>query len=549
MFLIKDLYSKIYKSNASKLLITLFGGCLIAGLSLVISLLFDPFLNQFNHEKQINYFLFYIIFGLILVKIILNRFMMIYNMDVYFKYEKSLIDAYFSQIDKIKGESLDVRGIESWITILTNDAKQIARLTSITIPEIMVGSIGFLVALTYGLIQSSLLTFTILLMSCMSFLILKNFSKQVSRLQNDELLVNQKIQKVLLDFMVGINLFSVFGRRVFGFSYVTDYLRDWRASRFNKHQASIRLESFSMGSGFVMTAIWFSLAFYLIGIGKLRLGQYLGIAMLSDYLNWPFMVLPSLYSAYVEESVSLNRYNEYEAQVMIQGASVEEIDTFLDTDVLLEVKQLSFNRNGVNILNDINLQIMRGEKWLIKGESGSGKSTFIKILLGYYSPVEGSINWNKNEKQEKPVIGYIPQDIAIFNDTLENNILMGRSITKEEMTSVIENAGLISLVDKLPDKLQSILSTGGSNGNLSQGEIQRIGIARALVQKPDIIIADEPVSALDPLLEEQVLENLIQSTETLLLISHRSIDDQYDFKQLLIDSTSTKNKSFTSIVS
>lgn len=261
------------------------------------------------------------------------------------------------------------------------------------------------------------------------------------------------------------------------------------------------------------------------------------------------MVLPSLYSAYVEESVSLNRYNEYEAQVMIQGASVEEIDTFLDTDVLLEVKQLSFNRNGVNILNDINLQIMRGEKWLIKGESGSGKSTFIKILLGYYSPVEGSINWNKNEKQEKPVIGYIPQDIAIFNDTLENNILMGRSITKEEMTSVIENAGLISLVDKLPDKLQSILSTGGSNGNLSQGEIQRIGIARALVQKPDIIIADEPVSALDPLLEEQVLENLIQSTETLLLISHRSIDDQYDFKQLLIDSTSTKNKSFTSIVS
>ncbi|MDO4432486.1 MAG: ABC transporter ATP-binding protein [Aerococcaceae bacterium] len=527
---LKDLFDKCYKHNLMQPGITLFGGIGVVGLSVLISLLFEPFLNQFTHHMQIDYYLFVLLIALIVLKIFLSRFMIIYNMKVYFNYEKNLISRLLMKMDFFDGEVIEATGLESWLITLTNDVKQVARLASITVPDMLVGLVGFSVALVYGLTQVPLLTFVILMISITTFLILKRFSTEVANLKEDELNVNQRVQKVLLDFLDGVEIFRAFSTLGFGFEHTMGHLSNWRASRYSKQHAIIRLESFAMGSGFVMTAIWFSFAFYLIGIQKLSLGQYLGFAMLSDYLNWPFMEFPNLYSAYVEESVSQQRYNEYEAQLIKKDFYPKQYNTLVDEHTLLSVKDLSFTRNEATIIKNLNFEIKKGEKWLITGESGSGKSTLIKFLIGYYDNNQGELSWFSDEDGNQPLLAYIPQNIPLFCDTLEDNILLGRKTTQEVLNGIIEEVGLDTLVEKLPMGLQTPIATDGQI--LSQGEIQRIGIARALVKEADLIIADEPVSALDSILEQKILEKLIHASKALVLVSHRQIEDTSQFKIL-----------------
>ena len=179
-------------------------------------------------------------------------------------------------------------------------------------------------------------------------------------------------------------------------------------------------------------------------------------------------------------------------------------------------------------LKNINIKVKKGSKVAFVGKSGSGKTTLVNLLLGLRKTEEGEIlicgeDINKidsNSLHKK--IAYVPQDIFLFSKTILDNLLLGRNeISEEQLEKIIYDCQLEEIINKKEDGLYTVLSENAHN--LSAGERQRIGIARALLQKPDIIIFDEVTSNLDVITEKGIIDMIYRNCQdiTCIFIAHR----------------------------
>lgn len=177
------------------------------------------------------------------------------------------------------------------------------------------------------------------------------------------------------------------------------------------------------------------------------------------------------------------------------------------------------------VIKEIRFNISKGEKVAIVGLSGSGKTTLIKLIAGLYDPTEGEIFLNgvplssvKSESCNK-LISVVPQTPVFFNKSVFENIAMDKKLTEEEVKDALNMVNLLDDIEKMPMKLNTIIS--GQGGNISGGQIQRLAIARAIVSKPELIILDEATSSLDSWNERNIYNNLKTMEIAQLVISHR----------------------------
>ena len=197
----------------------------------------------------------------------------------------------------------------------------------------------------------------------------------------------------------------------------------------------------------------------------------------------------------------------------------------------INIKNLSYAYPDQNndTLQNINMLINKGELIGIIGKSGSGKSTLINILLGLLDVKSESIyvddyDVSKNLKQWQKLIGFVSQNIFLKNDTILNNIVFGipeEQLDYDRIQECLKLSNLDDFINKLPNKLQTEVGERGIR--LSGGQLQRIGIARALYENPDIIIFDEATSALDFETEKEVLKsiNTLRNEKTIIMVTHR----------------------------
>ncbi|WP_144585001.1 ABC transporter ATP-binding protein [Campylobacter coli] len=200
----------------------------------------------------------------------------------------------------------------------------------------------------------------------------------------------------------------------------------------------------------------------------------------------------------------------------------------IDFDKELRLENLTFGyKDKKNLFTCLNLSIKKGEKIAFIGESGCGKSTLVDIIIGLLSPKEGRVLLDENELNMKNVknyrqkIGYIPQNIYLFNDSIAKNISFGDEVDEEKLQRVIKQANLEHFVKNLPQGVQTKVGDGGSN--LSGGQKQRIAIARALYLDPEILVLDEATSALDTESEARIMDEIykISKDKTMIIIAHR----------------------------
>jgi ABC-type multidrug transport system fused ATPase/permease subunit len=194
------------------------------------------------------------------------------------------------------------------------------------------------------------------------------------------------------------------------------------------------------------------------------------------------------------------------------------------------IKDLLFYYNkNKEIIKNVNFEILKKENIGIVGGNGSGKSTLLSLICGLLEPIKGTIkiddlDVSKNFDAYIKLIGYIPQNIHLIDDTIEKNISLGSEITEnnqEKIMSVIKKAQLDKLILTLPDGIDTQVGEDGSN--LSGGERQKIGIARALYRDPEILIFDEVTSAMDLETEKTFISEINKeySDKTIIIVSHR----------------------------
>ncbi|EEU5976798.1 ABC-type lipopolysaccharide transporter PglK, partial [Campylobacter jejuni] len=167
------------------------------------------------------------------------------------------------------------------------------------------------------------------------------------------------------------------------------------------------------------------------------------------------------------------------------------------------------------------------EKIAFIGESGCGKSTLVDLIIGLLKPKEGQILIDEQElnanntKNYRQKIGYIPQNIYLFNDSIAKNITFGDAVDEEKLNRVIKQANLEHFIKNLPQGVQTKVGDGGSN--LSGGQKQRIAIARALYLEPEMLVLDEATSALDTQSEAKIMDEIykISKDKTMIIIAHR----------------------------
>jgi len=207
--------------------------------------------------------------------------------------------------------------------------------------------------------------------------------------------------------------------------------------------------------------------------------------------------------------------------------SLSNYDFSFNEKIVFNNVSFKYPSNVANTLTEINLEILNESKVGIIGSSGAGKSTFINLLLGLLKPTEGNIlvdgkNIEENLKDWQSIIGYVPQDIYLLDDTIKNNITFNEEVIDEDqLKKILKLARLDKFTASLPDGLETYIGERGAR--ISGGQRQRIGIARALYKNPKIIVFDEATNALDVENEKNIMREILELDvkKNLIIITHR----------------------------
>ena len=205
------------------------------------------------------------------------------------------------------------------------------------------------------------------------------------------------------------------------------------------------------------------------------------------------------------------------------------IPTLAQSITLIESSLEADKIQANNLINKCSRLNRQSYRICISGAPGAGKSTLIDLILGLIKPTQGNIfiddlNLGNNLRGWQKLIGYVPQDIYLLDDTIRNNIAFGlneNDINQEAILKSLESSRLIDYVSSLENKENSVVGNRGIK--ISGGQKQRIGIARALYLNPKILILDEATSSLDTINERKIMEEIYNISEniTLIIVTHR----------------------------
>ena len=299
---------------------------------------------------------------------------------------------------------------------------------------------------------------------------------------------------------------------------------DTAFERIKDQEAKVRVYTEVAVSAFNIIMLFTGLI--LFSLDKIDFSAFLiGVILLMSSYG-PVIALSNLSSNLLQTLASGERV----LSLLAEEPELKDVESAVDLKEVsrIDVENVSFAYGEEQILSDVSLSVKKGEILGIHGRSGSGKSTLLKLLMRFYDPKSGSIKINGetlpniNTRSLRDNMAYITQQTYIFNETIEENIrLARRDATLDEIMEAAKKASIHDFILSLPEGYQTKMTELG--GNLSDGEKQRVGIARAFLHNAPIILLDEPTSNLDSLNEAMILKSLlnVKAEKLIILVSHR----------------------------
>lgn len=338
--------------------------------------------------------------------------------------------------------------------------------------------------------------------------------------------IDSKLAKVSTDAFGAIKTIILSNKRYFFEKTYFDL------NRQRSKYVSIQTTLSQLPRYFIEFIIILGLLSFLFVIGDFNENNLNVISTLGLFITALFRLMPSL-NKILASYQSLKFYDASidtiykEINRVGESYNLKSQDTQLSNESII-VDNLSFSHEGKLIFKNLHLEIKINDTIGIIGPSGSGKSTFIDILMGLLIPTKGNIIYkNKSIHSDlsawHSLIGYVPQHTYLIDDSVKNNIAFGIpdvEINLNRLNEVIIDSGLEEFINNLEEGIDQIVGQRGSF--LSGGEIQRIGLARALYNNPRILILDEPTSALDNKMSNKIIKTIsnLSGKLTIILITH-----------------------------
>ena len=297
------------------------------------------------------------------------------------------------------------------------------------------------------------------------------------------------------------------------------------------------LNTVSLATSYIIAV---ACGFYFINLGMMTLGKLISVCVVIGMIQWPYIALSELVIMIIEVRQATKRVLEISDRKADVNNDLAESNFEFNSSI--EFKDFNFSYEDNNhVLEDINFTINKGETIGVVGKTGSGKTTFIKQLLRLY-PIEentllldgkGIEQYYDYSVREK--IGYAPQEYQLFSKSIKENVLFYRYDLEDRLDEVLEQADIKKDIIRFKDGIDTLV---GENGlSLSGGQKQRLGIARALLSNPEILILDDSLSAVDSNTEKAIIENIKKTREgkTNIIVAHRISAVRHADKIVVLD--------------
>ena len=297
------------------------------------------------------------------------------------------------------------------------------------------------------------------------------------------------------------------------------------------------LNTVSLAASYIIAV---ACGFYFINLGMMTLGELMSVCVVIGMIQWPYIALSELVIMIIEVRQATKRVLEISDRKADVNNDLAESNFEFNSSI--EFKDFNFSYEDNNhVLEDINFIINKGETIGVVGKTGSGKTTFIKQFLRLY-PIEentllldgkGMERYYDYSVREK--IGYAPQEYQLFSKSIKENVLFYRYDLEDRLEEVLEQADIKKDISRFKDGIDTLV---GENGlSLSGGQKQRLGIARALLSDPDILILDDSLSAVDSNTEKTIIENIKKKRKgkTNIIVAHRISAVRHADKIVVLD--------------
>lgn len=463
--------------------------------------------------------------GIMLLQIACNLFSSYWMNLNMVKTQNGLRLSLFSHVLNARWKGREAFRSGDTINRLEEDIRVLADLICSRIPEVVITVVQLLAASIYLMrMEASLLWVLVVLMAVAvvgSKFFFGKLRELTSAIRAQDSEVQQLIQENLQNRVLVLALFGV-GHVVSRLASLQDLLKKNTVRRLDYNAVARGFMNFGFMAGYAAAFLW---GVFGIKSGAVTFGMMTAFLQLLGQIQRPIADLGHQVPAFIKALTSIERLLE------LEDLKIEQYhgDFPLDGAPGIEMKDVTFAYEGKNILEHFSHDFKPGTFTVLAGPTGVGKSTLTRLMLGLLTPVQGQVLLYSSGGQSHVAdvdtrcnFMYVPQGNSLLSGTIRENMLLAKPDATEEEMLFSLNIAAAGFVRDLPAGLDTLCGEGGTG--LSEGQGQRIAIARALLHQGGVMILDEATSALDPETEELLLGNIAshyKGRKTLIFISHR----------------------------